>query len=399
MEAAGLRRAATTSRSTRTPTRRLQRRTGSLSRNSKQVAYSPHDAARGLNTPYVWRVRRVDATGSKGAWSLGLFEVTGQRSRARGARRPGRTSSAARHAVHLEGRPRRDVVPVRATEQRARPRSTRPSRRPAWRGHRPARIPNGTWAVAGHGSTTSAEPPMRELLADLLRRRPVAPAWSSRPTRTASRTANFVAKFSEPVRNVNRTTMKLYVKGRSTPDRQGDAQLRRQDGDAEPGHEPSCRQDLHGQARTAIRDGAGNRLAATSLERYGQVAFGHELARPPRLGRIRAADLLDHASAGPALPGPQPDRMSRPRRLQRPPRHLADGRDERGPLRDQPVVHPAAGLRPARRRGVHGARGGTQRRVPPARAAGARPGHLEVPARLPLGRRGTGPLGVPRPAR
>jgi len=40
---------------------------------------------------------------------------------------------------------------------------------------------------------------------------------SKAPTTTALRTANFTAKFSEKVKGVNSSTMKLYLAGRSTP--------------------------------------------------------------------------------------------------------------------------------------------------------------------------------------
>lgn len=49
-----------------------------VNKNTKHVAYTNGDPLPAAETPYVWRVRRVDATGRKGAWSTwGRFTVAG----------------------------------------------------------------------------------------------------------------------------------------------------------------------------------------------------------------------------------------------------------------------------------------------------------------------------------
>ena len=93
---------------------------------------------------------------------------------------------------------------------------------------------------------------------------PVPPSSPSRRRerprgrRTSSRSS---ASRSQRVRHVD----EALRQGAAAPaHRQGDAQLRPQDGDAEPGQEPACRQVLHGRLGPAIKDGAGNSLAATA---------------------------------------------------------------------------------------------------------------------------------------
>jgi hypothetical protein len=84
------------------------------------------------------------------------------------------------------------------------------------------------------------------------------------PVRTATRTANFVARFSEPVRNVSRTTMKLFVEGRKSPlmasvriSRDRRTATLNPSANLKPGKRYTLR------LSSGIRDGAGLTLKAT----------------------------------------------------------------------------------------------------------------------------------------
>lgn len=77
------------------------------------------------------------------------------------------------------------------------------------------------------------------------------------------------------------------------------------------------------------------------------------------MGRQRPARLQPAPDPGPALPGAQPGGLSDPGAVQRGPGGLADGRDERRPVRHQPVVHRPADLAAPRRQRLRGARGRT----------------------------------------
>ncbi len=73
---------------------------------------------------------------------------------------------------------------------------------------------------------------------------------SKTPVATAPLDANFVGTFSEKVKGVNGSTMRLRVQGSTTPCAcRGDPVRRWQDGDAEPDCEPGPRQGLHGLVR------------------------------------------------------------------------------------------------------------------------------------------------------
>ena len=172
------------------------------------------------DTPYVWRVRRVDADRRKGAWSdWGSFVVTGtapelvspsssaRTSSARDTSSPGAPSPARRRTGSSDGA-------AGSTSS-----NSRRSRRLAWRGHRRSCLPDGILGSGGSRPTTSSGAADGELgVAAPSTSTDPAGAWSAsrrrgppRGRRTSSRSS------ASRCRYVTGTTMKLYVKGQQHP--------------------------------------------------------------------------------------------------------------------------------------------------------------------------------------
>lgn len=193
-----------------------------LSVSSKQVAYTSPKALPVSSQPYAWHVRRVDVDGRRGAWSeWRYFTVTGGLpqllSPEPGASVKGR-----------EGLFTWTAVPGATTykfERRATGASRATDTSPltsnltwasdvtmadgSWEWRVTAldanRLPIGSteWRTF---TTTTVQPDVT---------RPTVTAKT--PVRSAARSANFVATFSEPVAGVRATTMQLYRKGTTTP--------------------------------------------------------------------------------------------------------------------------------------------------------------------------------------
>jgi hypothetical protein len=182
-----------------------------LTTNSKQVAYT-------MTTPlpvakdYIWRVRRVDADGLKGTWSVwSYFSVVG------GVQRLGTplagesvsgtdtlftwTGVAGASSYKFERRATGSTVNAETVTTVAL----------AWAPT--SVITNGTWqwrvtAIDSNGQPLG-ESAWRDFRVD-----GVPPAVSSKsPVAKAKLGVNFVANFSEPVVKANGATMKLFVRG------------------------------------------------------------------------------------------------------------------------------------------------------------------------------------------
>jgi hypothetical protein len=183
-----------------------------LSGTTEQAAFAPNDVLAPQGSPYIWRVRRVDASGRFGAWSaVGKFVVKGNA--------PGLVSPAA--GSYVSGRDAYftwRAVPSAASYsfERRIPGDDRllEVMRTVGLSWAPTRvIENGRyeWRVTAYDlkGAVLGRSPWRGFSVDGTAPRVV----KKTPTRTATRTANFVATFSEPVKNVNTTTMALFVKG------------------------------------------------------------------------------------------------------------------------------------------------------------------------------------------
>lgn len=184
-----------------------------LSMTSKQTALSPTSPLATSPQPYLWRVQRVDAAGKPGPWSsIESFYVKGL---APEHAFPGDSANmSSRDPLFAWG-----VVPG-ATSYKFERRSPKATSNTetistdavAWAPTKA--IENGTWEwrVTAYDVNRSVLgiSPWSTFYVDTVRPRVV----SRSPMKSAARTANFVAKFSEPVINVSRSTMKLFVKGR-----------------------------------------------------------------------------------------------------------------------------------------------------------------------------------------
>ena len=235
--------------------------------HSKQVGLLAADPARGLvDGPTCWRVRRVDADGKKGDWSgWSWFKVTGSA--------PELVAPASSMYTSASDSLFTWRAVTGASSYRFERRSTGSTSidetvtTAASRGHRRSTIPNGHLGSGGSRRYDASKQPLRQLgVADLLRRRTRPAVVGKSPVTTASRTTNFVAKFSEPVRDVNGTSDEALRQGAAAPaHRQGDTQLRPATATLEPGQEPSRRQALHGSGSVQpSRTGRATRLPATA---------------------------------------------------------------------------------------------------------------------------------------
>jgi hypothetical protein len=183
---------------------------------SKQTAYSPPSPLPASSAAYLWRVQRIDASGNPGQWSsLGRFYSRGA---APTLTAPSQNAYVSpRDALFSWG-----AVPAAVSYRFERKLSGSTSltenvttQATAWAPTKPVENGSWQWRVTAYDldRNTLGTSAWRTLNVDTVRPRVVKKS----PVKKAKRTANFVAKFSEPVRNVNRTTMKLFVKGRQDP--------------------------------------------------------------------------------------------------------------------------------------------------------------------------------------
>lgn len=187
-----------------------------IAASSRMVAYTTTRPLPASAVPYLWRVRTVNGSGYRGEWSAwGRFTVKGQ-APAQVAPLAGATVSATRSLFTWDaGHGAANYV----FERRMRGSTTiLESQRTAALGFAPwARLPEGSqeWRVTaldGVGQVLGRSP-WRSFVVDSTAPRVV----SKSPTRYASPTANFVAKFSEPVKGVSGRTMRIYRTGATTP--------------------------------------------------------------------------------------------------------------------------------------------------------------------------------------
>jgi hypothetical protein len=183
-----------------------------LSGTVEQAAYAPSDVLAASGSPYVWRVRRIDASNRAGGWSsTGSFGVKGT---------PPPLISPAK-GVYVSGRDA--YFTWQAVDAAA---TYRFERRSAGDNDITEAVttPGLSWAptkILGDGAYE-----WRALAYDTKGSLLGSSAWRQFrvdgtvptvvrkiPVTTASRTANFVATFSEPVKNFNGTSMALFLKG------------------------------------------------------------------------------------------------------------------------------------------------------------------------------------------
>ena len=233
-----------------------------LADDSQQVAYSPTKALPVSDTPYVWRVRREDADRRKGAWSdwgpswspalpragVALVQqyVSARDSLFTWKAVPGATSY--RFERRLAGSTSNSETVSTAAL--------------AWAPTKLLTDGSWQWRVTAYDSSSAAmkSSAWRTFYVDGTRPTVVGKS----PTRTASRTANFVAKFSEPVEYVSGTSMKLFVKGQQHPlTAKVTVSSDRRTATLNPARNLRAGK-VYTLLGTGIRDGAGNRLAATS---------------------------------------------------------------------------------------------------------------------------------------
>ena len=183
-----------------------------LSASVVQPTYASPKILAAAGSPYIWRVRRIDISNNAGAWSVPeKFMVKGlppaQVSPASGAYVVNRDAYftwkpvAGAAYYHFERRPAGQSYSQEVVNT------------PGLSWAPTATIADGSyeWKVSAYDAAGNVlgGSPWRSFAVDS-----VAPKVVSKsPTRTASRSTNFVVKFSEPVRHVDTTTMALFVKG------------------------------------------------------------------------------------------------------------------------------------------------------------------------------------------
>jgi large repetitive protein len=187
-----------------------------LSANSKLVAFTATSPLPASPKAYLWRARPVNASGFKGEWSTwGRFfvklttpvlisPVIGTRVRATdGLFSWESIQGAASYKFERRVSTSASISEAQKTVALA------------WAPT--ARIPDGNhqWRVTAYDAKSQAigTSGWRSFVVDELRPTVIAKS----PNTYAGVTANFKAQFSEPVKGVNSTTVKLYVSGRTSP--------------------------------------------------------------------------------------------------------------------------------------------------------------------------------------
>ena len=185
-----------------------------LSTTVSQAAYAPAQLLEPSAQAYRWRVQRVDATGKAGRWSdLGRFFVDGSRpqltSPSDGSLQPG-----AGPVLNWDGVSRATSYRLEIRQQDGTYSKTVTTKAFQWAVDTRLATGTYTWSVTALnvnnrplGTSTS-----RSFRVDSTQPTVV----KKTPTTRASRSTNFVATLSEPVTNVTASTMRLYVKGRTT---------------------------------------------------------------------------------------------------------------------------------------------------------------------------------------
>lgn len=239
----------------------------------KQTAYQYTKYLPAITTDYIWRVRYLDAAGKPGPWSReandppstpdGRFSVRPAAmalgAPANGAYQPAAApyftwypvASAATYYLEarLQGSTGISIKALTAAQAFA---ATSALRDGVYEWRVTARDPNGG---------TLAQSGWRTFVVDGTR--PVVVSKS--PVTTAARTANFIAKFSEPVTGVSGTTMRLFVQGRTSPLAAAvTVSADRKTAILNPGANLVAGKLYTLKLTSGIKDRAGNTLAATS---------------------------------------------------------------------------------------------------------------------------------------
>jgi hypothetical protein len=187
-----------------------------LAVNSAQVAYTMTTPLPVSSLGYAWRVRRVDADAKKGAWSAwSSFTVSGGI--------PQLVAPSA--AAYVSGSDSlfswKGVSGASAYTFERRPYGGTTSSETvstvalAWAPT--SKLADGSWQWRVTAKDLNNQP-MGSSAWQSFTVDSVAPTVLTKsPTKSATAGANFVATFSEPVINVNGTSMKLFVKGRLHP--------------------------------------------------------------------------------------------------------------------------------------------------------------------------------------
>ena len=191
-----------------------------VSGNSKQVAFTTTSPIPASDQPYTWRIRRVDASGRKGAWSdladeKARFLVVGTAPTltgpSDGAVVAGNDALFTWQGVEGAGSYRFERRASGATSIS----ETVTTPGLAWAPTKT--VADGVW----QWRVTTLDAAGAVMMASSWRTFTVdstAPTVTSHsPTGKVKRDAVFVAKFSEPVVNVSTTTMRIYLKGVPDP--------------------------------------------------------------------------------------------------------------------------------------------------------------------------------------
>ncbi len=240
-----------------------------LTANSvKQAAYTMAAPLPAADTPYVWRVRRVDATSRKGAWSdWGTFRVGGSAPTLIAPAASGVVNGsdalftwqagATAASYKFERRRSGDTYALESVTTVS----------PQWATTKV--ITDGSWEwrvtsldAAGKPISSTGWRPFSVRTVTVDTTRPTV--TSKTPTTRAYRTANFTARFSERVTGVSARSMRIYRTGYATALRakvtlSGDGRR----ATLNPSRNLKVGKYYTVKLSSTIKDRAGNSLAAT----------------------------------------------------------------------------------------------------------------------------------------
>lgn len=243
-----------------------------VSGNSKQVAYSATTLLPVSPEPYVWRVRRVDVDGKKGGWSdWWSFSVVGDSPTLVS---PGASTSVAGNDLLFTWQAVKGAATYRFERKQAgltysaetvttaavawAPTQTVASGDWQWRvtALDPANKPiaSSAWRTFSVSSTATTQPPTDTTPPTVVKKTPLT---------YAKRGSNFTAKFSEPVKGVSGTTMRLF-KGTTRVSAKVTLSADKKTATLNPSRLMKRRAKYTLKLSSGIRDLAGNRLKATS---------------------------------------------------------------------------------------------------------------------------------------
>lgn len=235
-----------------------------LSASSKQVAYTTTTPLPAAATPYVWRVRRVDASNRPGAWSAwGRFRVGGVA--------PSLVSPTGGPFVQGNGalftwQPSDAAASYKFERKAFGAASVSESVTTVSTSWAPSKlIADGTWQWRVTSIDANAKPiassDWATFKVDGLR--PTVTRKS--PTGNVSRTTNFTVRFSEPVVGVSSSTVRIYQSGVSRP-RSARVTLSadRRTATLNPSSNLTLRKYYKVTVSSSIKDVAGNSVVGTS---------------------------------------------------------------------------------------------------------------------------------------